>query len=59
MHCVPDEMTNAAAQMQEKGEGASEEHDAAQPGFDHTLNGDIIAGSSGGCAQPHDQPDSA
>ena len=59
MDSVPDEMADAAAQMQEKGEGASEQHDLAERGSDHALHGGVGFGPRGGRAQPHDQSDSA
>ena len=46
MDSVPDEMTDATAQMQEEGEGAAEEHDLTDPGFDHALNDAIGLGTS-------------
>ena len=59
MHGVPDEMTDAAAQVQEEGEAASEEHDLTERGSDHALHGGIGFGPRGGRAQPHYQSDSA
>ena len=41
---VPDEMTDATAQMQEEGEGAAEQHDLADPGSHHALNDAIGPG---------------
>ena len=52
---VPDEMTDATAQMKEESEGAAERHDLADPGFDHALNNAIAPGTSNGRAQPDHQ----
>ena len=57
MHGVPDEMTDAAAQVQEEGEAASEEHDSTQRASDHALHGGIGFGPRGGRAQPDYQSD--
>jgi hypothetical protein len=43
---VPDKMTDATAQMQEEGEGATEQHGLAGPGPDRAVNNAIGPGSS-------------
>ncbi len=46
MDGVPDEMTDATAQMQEEGEGAAEQHDLADPTPDRALNEPYVRGPS-------------
>src|SRR6185312_11929582 len=56
---VPDEVADAAAQMQEEGESAAEKHEAADPRPDRSL-GDCIGRRAGGSgAQPDYQADGA
>lgn len=43
---VPDEMTDPAAQMQEKSKGAAEQNDLACPGPDRAVNDAISLGCS-------------
>ena len=52
---VPDEMTDATAQMQEEGEGAAEQHDLADPGSDRALNHAVCPGTIRRSAQPDHQ----
>jgi hypothetical protein len=49
---------DAAAQVQEEGEAASEEPDLTERGSDHALHDGIGFGPSGGRAQLHYQSDS-
>src|SRR5579872_4363236 len=59
VHGIPDQMADATAEVQKKGEGGSNQPDLSDPGRDGALDGNVGLRPSRGRHEPNDQPDGA